>query len=188
MAMTDNDLPQRKLGVRDIGYWRVGLCVALVIGLWAFVTYRQRTQEQQEAAAKQEIATKQEIVKTVGMTSSQFNGRAWKEFGNDAKVSWVVGFDEGIFDGVSRSARPKSEDELNRLCGPLMIPKGFPYATLASEIDKLYENAANLPIPIPWAFDWTIAKIKNAASDDELQRHLATLRQRANELVLEDGK
>jgi hypothetical protein len=180
----DYGLPQRKLGVKDIGYWRFGLLVVLLIGVLVFFKYRQWTSEQetkqQAMSIKQEISTKQEILNKTGKTGFHFNGRAWKEMG-DSKVLWVIGFNEGIFDGVSRIAKPKSEAELNKLCEGMMAPRNVNFAVVASEIDKLYEDDSNLPIPIAWAFDWTITKT-GGATPNELQRQLANLRRAANEM------
>ena len=183
-------LQQRKLGVRDIGYWRFGLLVILLISVIAFIKYRQWTLEHQPTLAQEKlqqvISAKQKNLNEAGRTGSYFNGRAWQEMG-DSKTLWVIGFNEGILNGVSRSAKPKSDDELNNLCEHLMIPKNYPYAVVVSEINKLYENKSNLSIPIAWAFNWTIAKI-GGVSSDELQRHLVNLRRMADENFSEVGK
>jgi hypothetical protein len=107
------------------------------------------------------------------LTGSSMNGRGWKTLGN-CKVVFLMGFEDGMFGGLIIGRPDATYPEINKLYAE--NTSKLTHAEIISEIDKFYEEASNVLIPVHAAHGWVIQKIKGATPDD-LQKQLVRLRQ-----------
>lgn len=112
------------------------------------------------------------------LTASSINGRGWKAMGEDCKVVYLMGFEDGLAKGLI-SAKPKeASPDVNRLFSDVISEK-FSRNEIIEEIDKFYGDASNIRIPASNALQWVTRKM-NGTPPTELENILAKLRQLAN--------
>jgi hypothetical protein len=107
-----------------------------------------------------------------GDTFTTFNGRAWtKSMSQPEKLMYT----EGIKEGMQIATSYLDGDERHRVLEAVQA-KGFSPRDYVRELDALYQDRENLPIPITTAYMWVNLKLKGELSKQELQRKLMELR------------
>ncbi len=99
----------------------------------------------------------------------RFNGRAWVKYGMAEKVNFILGIQDGI---ILYSENSRDKETINSLI--VTDPKG---GTLVSEMDRFFEQTANLNIPIYAAYFYLVQKL-NGLPAAELEGSAAKLREK----------
>ncbi|GEM_PF-2461409 len=105
------------------------------------------------------------------------NGNAWLSLDSGARVAYLVGLQEGIVLDVRENWQglpAKSRDEIVRVAGNITVG-GVTFGDLSEQIDAVYTDAQNLPIPIADAYLYALRKLKGEP-EARLKQYLATLR------------
>jgi hypothetical protein len=105
------------------------------------------------------------------------NGNAWLSLDSGAKVAYLVGLQEGIVLGVRESWQglpAKSREEILRVAGNITVA-GVTFGDLSEQIDAVYTDVQNLPIPIADVYLYASRKLKGEP-EARLKEDLATLR------------
>jgi hypothetical protein len=101
-----------------------------------------------------------------------FSGRAWtKSMSQQQKLM----FTEGIKEGMLIATSYLDGNERHRVLAEVQA-KGFSPRDYVKELDALYLDRENLPIPITTAYMWVNLKLKGEVSKQELERKLLELR------------
>jgi hypothetical protein len=105
-------------------------------------------------------------------TFTTFTGRAWtKSMSQQQKLM----FTEGIKEGMLIATSCLDGNERHRVLEEVQA-KGFSPRDYVKELDALYLDRENLPIPITTAYMWVNLKLKGELSKQELERKLLELR------------
>jgi len=105
-------------------------------------------------------------------TFTTFTGRAWtKSMSQQQKLMYT----EGIKEGVLIATSYLDGQERRRVLEEVQA-KGFSPRDYVRELDTLYQDRENLPIPITTAYMWVNLKLKGELSKQELDRKLMELR------------
>ena len=100
-----------------------------------------------------------------------FSGRAWtKSMSQQQKLM----FTEGIKEGMLIATSYLDGNERHRVLEEVQA-KGFSPRDYVKELDALYLDRENLPIPITTAYMWVNLKLKGEVSKQELERKLLEL-------------
>ena len=105
-------------------------------------------------------------------TFTTFTGRAWtKSMSQQQKLMYTEGIKEGMLIATSYL----DGQERRRVLEEVQA-KGFSPRDYVRELDTLYQDRENLPIPITTAYMWVNLKLKGELSKQELERKLMELR------------
>jgi hypothetical protein len=102
------------------------------------------------------------------------NGRMWKLFTENEKITYVA----GVRAGISLICLTNSELEP---AGDFYKLVGKSNKEISAMIDTFYEDAANVRIPVLTAYIWAAKKI-NGVANEELEELIAQLRRQFNNL------
>ena len=105
------------------------------------------------------------------------NGRGWKAATADKKLYYVVGINDGVrwsmavADSSDSKCSEKSAEELDKS----FWVSGFTYADYVKELNKLYEDPANIRLPISVMYG-IASNVFKRMPPDETGRRLANMR------------
>jgi hypothetical protein len=105
------------------------------------------------------------------------NGWAWLALGDDAKVSMVVGIEQGIVLSVREnwSAVPAADQQTLTHTAERLTVSGFSFDQVVLDMDKVYLDPDNDFIPVVDVYLYTVMELKKTPSG-ELQKFLDGLR------------
>jgi hypothetical protein len=98
------------------------------------------------------------------------NGRLYLKRNNQARIDLLYGIELGISLLVDEKAIP--EETMDRY-----TVRGFRFGDLKDQVDKLYEDKANIRIPISYAYVYAIRRARGDPPH-EIEDFLAQLRKR----------
>ncbi|MBI2680759.1 MAG: hypothetical protein HYX25_07110 [Candidatus Solibacter usitatus] len=101
-----------------------------------------------------------------------FTGRVWTK---SMSLQQKLMFTEGIKEGMLIATSYLDGNERHRVLEEVQA-KGFSPRDYVKELDALYLDRQNLPIPITTAYMWVNLKLKGEVSKQELERKLLELR------------
>jgi len=111
------------------------------------------------------------------------NGRAWTVLDAQAKITFLVGIENGLalvpLQMQTEKRIDKSINDAHASSAYLTI-SGFRFGDLVSQVDSFYSDTANLKIPVIEAYRYVIKKMKGATSE-ELATSAANLRRIYNQ-------
>jgi len=108
-------------------------------------------------------------------TDGVFNGRLWNQDVPEARTGYILGYMEGMADLVNLSDSPRAEKTFKALASP-----SFLVGEVFKEMNQLYENQANLNIPIREMIRYALLVLKGELTEAELDTRLHILRSAAN--------
>lgn len=90
------------------------------------------------------------------------NGWAWLSLGDDAKVSMVVGIEQGIVFSVRENwdVLPKSDQQTLVNTAERLTVGGIPFNQVVLQMDKLYLDPDNDLIPVVDAYLYVVLELK----------------------------
>lgn len=106
---------------------------------------------------------KEDLSRTQGLV----NGRWWGEQHIEGRTAYFNGHADGI--------RLGGNDALFKS----VVITSLTFGEMIDEVDKFYEERANIPIPVTYAMVYIAKKVKGA-TPSELQDYAASLRKRFN--------
>ena len=98
------------------------------------------------------------------------NGRFYLKRNDQARIDLLYGIEQGIFLLVDENAI--SQETMDRYA-----VKGFRFSELKEQVDKLYQDTANLRIPISYAYVYAIRRARGDSPHD-IDDFVAQLRKR----------
>jgi hypothetical protein len=112
-------------------------------------------------------------------TGQMSNGRVWREFTTSAKTGYVLAFFDAFhYDGlVGTAASPTSSIR------PFRLTAGFNASDYIEKLDKLYGDAANVNVPLPFALQYCSVELAGKMTTQELENNLLDLRKLASTLA-----
>jgi hypothetical protein len=109
-------------------------------------------------------------------TAGFFNGRAWEEMNTTEKVSFFMGFEQGVrVSSIAQQGADKSEDAVNAYSA-----KGFTNGDYVKELDKLYADRENILISVRDAIRYCTRKLGGTYTNAQLEQYLIGLRKAAS--------
>jgi hypothetical protein len=104
------------------------------------------------------------------------NGWAWMSLGDDAKVSMVVGIEQGIVFSVRENwdAVPKNDQQTLVNTAERLTVGGVSFDQVVLDIDKLYLDPDNDQIPVVDAYLYVVLELKKTP-DGQLKQFLDRL-------------
>ncbi|HVC00187.1 MAG TPA: hypothetical protein VNJ12_12765 [Candidatus Dormibacteraeota bacterium] len=119
----------------------------------------------------------QSVGKVGEKTYSWANGRAWMSLGDDAKVSMVVGIEQGVILSVRENwdAVPKGDQPVLVKTAERLTVNGVPFNQVVLEMDKLYIDSDNDLIPVVDAYLYVVLELKKTPPN-QLKKFLNRLR------------
>lgn len=111
------------------------------------------------------------------------NGNAWKKLDMQAKITFLLGAEEGL---VMMQLQMQTEKRSNKsimdaqASGSSLMINGFRYSDMVSQVDSFYSDTANLRVPIIEVHRFVLRKLKGA-TPLELENSAATLRRIYNQ-------
>jgi hypothetical protein len=104
------------------------------------------------------------------------NGWAWMSLGDDAKISMVVGIEQGIVLSVRENwdAVPKNDQQTLVNTAERLTVGGVSFDQAVLDIDKLYLDPDNDQIPVVDAYLYVVLELKKTP-DDQLKKFLDQL-------------
>jgi len=109
------------------------------------------------------------------------NGRYWKQLNQQSKIALLYGYEEGVTMLVRETrlkAKPDVATKTEEVAASLMI-SGFRFSDFVKQVDELYDDTANVRIPVIDAYVYALLKIRGATKQ-KLEDHVATLRRKYN--------
>ena len=129
------------------------------------------------------LAEDQESVFMIGKTTegsdlsvSVTNGHAWKVLPRQAKITFIIGLEEGWL-LVLMQTKEGGGQNINALWESARgNSMGLMGSEIAKQVDSFYSDSANIRVPIVEAYRYIHQKVKGA-TPEELARLAAKLRQ-----------
>jgi hypothetical protein len=99
----------------------------------------------------------------VYFTSNEANGLGWTSMDQAGKISFVVGMNTGgaVLTAWAFAELPVCSEHLKTKQYPMIIN-----GELIKELDKFYETAANVPLPVSVPVAMTYLKLSGASKED----------------------
>ncbi len=119
----------------------------------------------------------QSLGKAGGRPYNWTNGWAWMQLGDDAKVSMVVGIEQGVVLSVREhwDALQKSDQSALVKTAERLTVGGVPFNEVVLEMDKLYLDPNNDRIPVVDAYLYVVLE-KKKTPPNQLKKYLDGLR------------
>jgi hypothetical protein len=121
---------------------------------------------------------------TVLFGQNWLNGRGWHLLDSNAKSLYITAFGEGtgiaIINWLTTGKPKPSTDEFQRQESVYTSDAAFSTDDTSQQIDKFYNIAANLDIPVAYAVLFVTAKFRGASAQD-LDAYTVRLRKMVSE-------
>lgn len=119
----------------------------------------------------------QSVGKVGGRTYRWANGWAWMSLGDDAKVSMVVGIEQGIVFSVRENwkALPKNDQQTLVNTAERLTVGGVSFNQVVFDMDKLYLDPENDLIPVVDGYLYVVLQLQKAPKD-QIKKFLDGLR------------
>lgn len=110
------------------------------------------------------------------------NGRYWQGLSDDSKIQHLYGVEAGLnlfAEELSYRATTEAQlEQIEKLRDELMVG-GFRFSDVAQQVDRFYQDSANILIPVDYAYLYSVKKMRGE-NPDQLQEYLASLRKKWN--------
>lgn len=111
------------------------------------------------------------------------NGRAWRTFSRESKMTFLKGIDEGFrllrLQMIEDNKPLAVIEHVMDTTKSLVFATGFQFEELTYQVDDFYSDSANIKTPIIEMFRCINLKLRGS-TPSEIQEHLARLRERYN--------